>query len=91
MIGCSEYVPKCIIDELKRLNDEIELLKKNKVTVTKIMPTIHQTDDNETISGDGDVFGTKIPPQNLTVEQYKEAIGECPLGLPDPPDAANNG
>jgi hypothetical protein len=75
-LECQEYVPPCILDELERLNIEIEILynhitrlQNNKVERTPIAPE---------------------PPQKDTDISYKDAVGRCPLGLPDPPNSPDN-
>lgn len=78
-LNCNEYIPQCVIDELKRLNDEIEKLKRDKVSRTLIVP-----------ERDNSCLDASIVPQNeplssgdVTDQEKKQLMGKCPLDLPD--------
>jgi hypothetical protein len=67
-LNCNEYIPACVINELERLNNEIERLKRDKVTRTPIVPDSTEIYD--------------IPSQTNRDDSYNRDVGECPLGLP---------
>jgi rRNA-processing protein FCF1 len=78
-LECREYIPQCVLDELERLNQEIVVLN-NKITKLQ-----HCKVDRTPIAPE-----RNNEPQIVTDQEYKDAVGECPLGLPDPPPSHNN-
>lgn len=75
-LQCQEYVPACILNELERLNNEIVILHDE-------IAKLHRNK----------VERTPIAPESPQKDNdrsYKDMIGKCPLGLPDPPDSPDN-